>query len=702
MQRLPRAHSPLLALFGLWLASLLLGASCQGSQVQLNGKTYKPKDAGESKLIQDARRAETQQDLPAERRAWKELLQEFPRSQAAPLAQHRLGQIAFQEKRWSRASHYLELTLRGSYLSGEKRAQARKMQADALIQQERFPEAIEALEDAHNGLPEAEQAQVVETILKLAERANDQRTFILWQSRRLARLPAAERESLEAKIRQAIDGSLSIASLQFLYAKRTDPLTFPFDAIALRLALLSYHQRDTQGAHDLLKMLLGQIQQSHPLYPRAKATLATIQRADQSRPNVIGVLYPQTGRGAALGRFIRSAIDLATRGLEGKIQIVYKDTASDPQTAVQALEELAHQDRAIAIFGPVLPRTSRAVAQKAQQIGIPIFSMSHEEGLTDLGDFIFRNSFTLSQMGRAIARYSIKQLSLSRFAVFYPDSPYGTTQVGAFWEEIERLGGKIVGAESYPQDTTSFEDPAKHLVGRFHLGLRPLWGRFSSSVRSEESTFRRRQLYRNLVKQFPPVVDFDAIFIPDTYRYVSMIAPTLAQQDIEVKLHYKFWEKQVVERYQKQNRPLKFVQLLGTNGWNNEDIFLREPRHVVGSIFAVRYFPRSKSKIVKEFIRDYQATYRDQFDRDNLKPPIYFSAYAFDTMKILVHLAAGTTPPKHRTAFRDALRQIKDYPSVTGLITIQPNGEAVAPIQFLVADKNKLFRLHGTIEPNAP
>jgi ABC-type branched-subunit amino acid transport system substrate-binding protein len=309
-----------------------------------------------------------------------------------------------------------------------------------------------------------------------------------------------------------------------------------------------------------------------------------------------------------------------------------------------------------------------------------------------MGAYIFRNNLTLSQVGRAMARYAFEQLGLRKYAVLYPQRASGQIQAAAFWQEIERLGGQIVGAEAYSPSTTDFTDEAKKLVGRFHLIHRPLWSQLYRQISHVSSALERNRLYKKLVNQFLPVTDFDALFIPvEIYNQVAMITSAIAQQDVEVKLHYRYWERQREELYQRRNRPIKFIQLLGTNVWYNEQLFKLEPRNVIGSIFCLRYFPQSNRKIVKQFVNMYKKSYPEQTQGQD---PIHVSAYTYDSMQMLLHIVHDKNPPKTREEFRFRLLQIKNFAGVTGDMSVQPDGEILAPIKYLIADRKQFFRLH--------
>ena len=687
----------------------LAGASCQTTSKQIKVKqpdgqsktvVLKPKEAD---ALQRARAAKRDGKAEAEEAAWKELLQNTPNTAVSHEAHFRLGFLAYKRASWKDSATHLGEALRSGALSSGDRAQAFHMYGVSLYRLQRWKDALQALEEAYPKLDATEQRNVRGYLVNAAKMSRNDVALLKWQAARIVDLSGTQRDEMKKSIQRTIDGRVPIDKLQLLFNQRGQKITFPFDLIGYRLARGYYHAQQYNQCQDILRRLLGELEQSSSLYPKVKGLHAALYKlADQPRPTVIGAIYPQSGRYQRIGPWVRNAIEMAVAGLGNKVRIIHMDSGSDPKKAVRAVEKLVFQHKAIAIFGPLAKGTSKAAALRAQQLGIPLFSISTREGLADIGSFVFRNNLTLSRMGRAIARYSYEQLSLRRFAVFYPDSSYGRIQVKSFWKEIERLGGQVVGAENYAPGSPDLTDAAERLVGKKHLRQRSSYYKLYKPLRGLKG-FRYRRLYKKLVKQFLPVIDFDAIFIPETFRRAATIAPTLAQQDIEVKLHWRFWEKQVIELYNKRNKPLKFVQLLGTNGWNNEKIFAREPRHVVGAIFCVRYFPNSRRQVVRQFVRQYQRRYTEQVRSGNtLRTPIHLSAYTYDTMGMLMKVATGPNPPKTRDAFRRALHKIKGFVGVTGVTSVQKNGEALAYIRYLLAHRKQMFKLKYTAKQLIP
>ena len=139
-----------------------------------------------------------------------------------------------------------------------------------------------------------------------------------------------------------------------------------------------------------------------------------------------------------------------------------------------------------------------------------------------------------------------------------------------------------------------------------------------------------------------PVVNFQALFIPDDYRSILMIAPQVAFFDVTD------------------------LTLLGTNLWNSP-VLLKGERYVQGSIFPADFFLDSTNPNVVAF----RTRFKEVFDRE----PDFFSAIGFDTAKILVQ-AITQNEAWTRDEIKDALMKVKDYPGVTGVTSFTSNGDA--------------------------
>src|SRR5260370_41959833 len=114
-------------------------------------------------------------------------------------------------------------------------------------------------------------------------------------------------------------------------------------------------------------------------------------------------------------------ISLALKGRD--MEVVVKDSRGEPNLAAKAVEELAFEEGAIAILGPIWEDTRRG-ALVAEELGVPILTFSRTDGITEIGPHVFRTMLTNSAQARARADYAENTLGLNSFALMRPNIPY--------------------------------------------------------------------------------------------------------------------------------------------------------------------------------------------------------------------------------------------------------------------------------------
>ena len=66
-------------------------------------------------------------------------------------------------------------------------------------------------------------------------------------------------------------------------------------------------------------------------------------------------------------------------------------------------------------------------AKEAELQKIPIITLSQQDNIPEVGDFVFRNFLTPRMQVSALVSYAINNLLVDRFAILYPREKYGTT-----------------------------------------------------------------------------------------------------------------------------------------------------------------------------------------------------------------------------------------------------------------------------------
>jgi len=141
----------------------------------------------------------------------------------------------------------------------------------------------------------------------------------------------------------------------------------------------------------------------------------------------------------------------------------------------------------------------------------------------------------------------------------------------------------------------------------------------------------------------------EAIYVPGYYTDVALIA--------------------------RQSRELGMKQpLLGGDGWDSAKLYEIGGKAIEGSYFSNHYSPEDPSPRIQEFVQAYQKRFGGV--PDGLAAQGYDAAMvAFDAMK--------RAPTPAGPALRDAIAATKDYPGVTGIITIDQNHDALKPAVVL-------------------
>src|SRR5437016_7242089 len=431
-----------------------------------------------------------------------------------------------------------------------------------------------------------------------------------WGARALETASGAERESRLKQYERAVEAAPAPDIAKLVSDLERKSPAWP--AGALKLARLQLHTGDRSHAEDLARDVPSATGQG-PYADGARAVQQAAQGA-ALRSNLVGIVLPLTGdlKGFADQALNGIALTLDLQG-RGKVQVEVVDTKGEPDVAADAVEQLA-QKGAIAVLGPLGIAEGLAAATRAQQLGVPMISLSRADGLTALGEYIFRDMPTSNAQAKAVAEYAQKKLNAKRFGILQPDSTYGDEMARYFWDALEGGGSEVRAFEHYPLRTTTFKPFVQHMVGRSPTDLeeRQQFSDEAEKIMKEiKDPYRRRKALSQLRNQQAPIVDFEAMFIPDSARTVRLIAPAIAAEDV-ITTGCDTKELEVVKRTTK-NEQLRTVQLLGTSLWDSPDLVDERSgvaRYVQCSIFVDVFFANSARPATRKFVDEFSTTYR--------------------------------------------------------------------------------------------
>ena len=533
--------------------------------------------------------------------------------------QLKLGQMAEADKLIDRAS-------RGKNLTPEQQIELEKLRLESALAQKRHLLAIESL-------------------VLLTEKHPQ----------------PAEREKYRAQAQESLDSRLSEDELREV----ADGKRFSFlqSLAKFRYGVLMADQRQYSRARDYL-VGAAELVPDTELAERANRLVAQIDSRHRVDPRTIGVVLPLSGKQAAIGykalRGIQLGLGVFGRSPQFKLAIV--DSEGNPDTARRAVERLVQEDNVIAMIGGLLSKTATTEAAKAQEFGVPMILLTQKAGITQAGDFIFRNALTSQMQVQMLVDTAMDKMGLRNFAILYPNDAYGVEFANLFWDEVRSRNGGISGVQPYDPQETDFRGHVQRLVGTYYYEDRADEFRLYAKAHNEKNPKRSsRQGGPSLEELLPPIVDFDAIFIPDSAKAVGQIAPMLAYNNVSG------------------------VRLLGTNIWNSPALISRGQKFVEGAVFVDSYLNADPSFVNSEFHSSFKAT----FDED----PGFTEVQSFDSALILrqVIVAGAST----RTGLRERLSGLQNMPGALGRLSVNGEREFVRPLSALTVRDGKIMGFDG-------
>jgi branched-chain amino acid transport system substrate-binding protein len=406
----------------------------------------------------------------------------------------------------------------------------------------------------------------------------------------------------------------------------------------LRLGKLYISRNQTAQARQVLQSVL-----ANPVMPaygeRAQAMLREMLEYSRVERLSLGCIVPLSGEYAEYGRKLVQGIELASRRYMSAqdppaIKLFFRDSRGEPESAREAVRYLARKQKVIGIIGPLVGKAVAAAAEEAQRLEVPLVTLTPREDIPGLGNYVFRNFLTANHQIRFLVYYTMEKLGLRRFAILYPADEYGKKYMNLFWDEVESRKGVITAAESYSSDQTDFSVQIKKLSGIY----------FAESKK--------------------PVLDFQALLIPDTDYKVGLIAPQLAYFDVVG------------------------IYLLGTSLWNTPMLIQMAGPFLQKALFVDGFFPQSSFPAVQAFVDEYSAQYGD-------KPDVW-AAHAYDTASIILELLIKHNVSS-RAELRDKLYQIQNYPGVTGSTSFTSTGEVEKIPFILTVQDNRIVEVGSSV-----
>jgi ABC-type branched-subunit amino acid transport system substrate-binding protein len=477
------------------------------------------------------------------------------------------------------------------------------------------------------------------------------------------RSPMLGQEAIALKLKEAI-AQLDSDDVAILMDSAEERL--PVDYLLFQLGL-NYAMEEKYG--DAINVLEEFLQRypEHDNAPLAQSLVEEIRKNALFKRYTLGCLLPLSGPYQKFGLTALRGIELALDRFSAQsgnpsVNIIVKDTAGDPDKTRQALLEL-NEEQVAAIIGPIV--TAQVAAQEAQALGIPIITITQKDNITSIGDNVFRNFITPQMQVQALADYVFDDLGIRQFAILYPDETYGDTFMNLFWDQLIEKGGYVVGVQAYDPKGTDFAGPIKKLVGLYYdtpedlkPALEVYFKQDDDLLEAEDEQLAEDEAQpeddgdkEDAEEEEPqPIVDFEAVFIPDSPRKAGLIIPQLAYYDVND------------------------VLLIGTHLWHSKALIKMADQYAQGAIMPDAFFVNSDAPHVRAFVEKFEETYQEK--------PGFIEAVVYDSAILLLNII-NNPHVQYRSELRAELLNLIEFQGVTGLTRFNEDGDAQKKLHLL-------------------
>ena len=397
-----------------------------------------------------------------------------------------------------------------------------------------------------------------------------------------------------------------------LYASAVGQSTSLLLALAAQRLIALELARGDIAAADKVRQVSAAARQAHNVLDAND-----VINASASGP--VGLLLPFSGRFAAIGRIGLRGASSASGAFEkgAALQLLVRDSSQD---AAASARELIEKQHVVALIGTFAGKNARAVQAVARRFRVPFLSLS---GATKgSGGPTLRLLPDNAARAEALAAAAIRAHSRAKVAILRPENRFGKAMARAFSAALKKRGGATVLTRAYETKTTSFTDHAKALAKK----------------------------------------PFDMLFVPDTARRLSLIAPALAASGL--------WPTKKGGKASKG----RAIGLLATaDGLTSRSLTGR--RYVQGAILAPGFFADETAGQSGALVRLYRQIHG--------RPPGLIEAFAHDGVRaIRHHLARGV---RNRSTLLSALQR-DDAQGMTGSLRFSTTGlRAAAPLLYRVS-----------------
>jgi branched-chain amino acid transport system substrate-binding protein len=186
----------------------------------------------------------------------------------------------------------------------------------------------------------------------------------------------------------------------------------------------------------------------------------------------IGAALSLSGSARLIGMAQRSGIKLAQDEINSsrmlgttRLEVVVDDDGSDREQGSAVFQRFIENSHVVAILGPTLSDTALSVDPLAQQAAVPVLAISNSaNGITQIGNYIFRDSLSESQVTPQVIDALRSRMKLHSAALLYSDTDPNRSGSHGYKVALQTAGIRIASEQTFTSDQTDFSSQLEDIT----------------------------------------------------------------------------------------------------------------------------------------------------------------------------------------------------------------------------------------------
>jgi hypothetical protein len=258
--------------------------------------------------------------------------------------------------------------------------------------------------------------------------------------------------------------------------------------------------------------------------------------ADDPRAVRVGVILPASDFFTRFNSRVLRAVSsfsasTAVRGVN--FSFVVKGVSPDSGAFDSAAFDLVFNDHVHAIVGPISNSQALGVAGISHLFRVPFFALGPVVSAPELtSDALVRLGVLARSQTSVLVKHLQQELKLKNAAIFAPNDAYGSEMAKAFSDVAAELQFPIQNSRFYPATADVLKSDVEAVVGPQDKESRK--EEYESLLKiAKEKALQEKKRFDPKRVILPPLLPYDALFVPEALGKSRVIASTFAYFGVE-------------------------------------------------------------------------------------------------------------------------------------------------------------------------